>query len=153
MATASNITDSDISSIDNSGARGSGQPGGAWNQVVRGVSEPIVSVSSLSSSSPLQSTAEIEPVMAEAEGESGAECGNDNAGSKRAAWNKQPSNGVMELGPVMGAHSWPALSETTRGSSSSTKSSSDSLKGLADGSSPSVPQVWFLCLVAEKAGF
>lgn len=61
-----------------------------------------------------------------------------NAG-KKPAWNK-PSNGAVEVGPVMGADSWPALSESAR---TSTKSSSDSLKSLSDGSSSvSVSQVW-----------
>ncbi|GAV74721.1 La domain-containing protein [Cephalotus follicularis] len=59
------------------------------------------------------------------------ENGGPNAG-KRPAWNK-PSNGAAEVGPVMGAHSWPALSDVARASAN--KSSSDSLKGLSDGSS------------------
>ncbi|XP_038720852.1 la-related protein 1C isoform X2 [Tripterygium wilfordii] len=53
-----------------------------------------------------------------------------NAG-KRPAWNK-PSNG--EFVPVMGADSWPPLSDSAR---ASPKSSSDSLKG-SDGSSSSL---------------
>nr|DAD46736.1 TPA_asm: hypothetical protein HUJ06_016673 [Nelumbo nucifera] len=57
------------------------------------------------------------------------------ARAKKPAWNK-PSNGVVELGPVMGAVSWPALSESTK---SLPKSSTDSLKGLSDGSI-SIPQ-------------
>ncbi|XP_043712039.1 la-related protein 1C-like [Telopea speciosissima] len=70
---------------------------------------------------------------------------NNNAGTtKKPAWNK-PSNGVVEVSPVMGAVSWPALSESTR---ASPKSSSDSLKALSDGSAtisqvpviPSSPQ-------------
>lgn len=133
MATASNITNSDFPSIDNSVATGSGQPGGPWPVFGR---EPIALVSSSSS----QSTSVIElaaAAAAAADEDNGAECGNGNAGSKRPPWNKQPSNGAAEMEPVMGAHLWPALSETTRGSSSSTKSSSDSLKGLVDGSSSS----------------
>ncbi|KAK2998020.1 hypothetical protein RJ639_025773 [Escallonia herrerae] len=55
----------------------------------------------------------------------------DNA-AKKPAWNK-PSNGAIEVGPVMGAVSWPALSESTRASPK--LSSSESLKTL-DGSSP-----------------
>lgn len=149
MATASNITNSDFPSIDNSVATGSGQPGGPWPVFGR---EPIALVSSSSS----QSTSVIElaaAAAAAADEDNGAECGNGNAGSKRPPWNRQPSNGAAEMEPVMGAHLWPALSETTRGSSSSTKSSSDSLKGLVDGSSSSssVLQVWSLCFVAEKA--
>ncbi|WJX15620.1 hypothetical protein P8452_05741 [Trifolium repens] len=50
-----------------------------------------------------------------------------NAGrSKKPAWNK-PSNGVVETSPVMGAESWPALSESTK------------IKVAADGS-PSTSQ-------------
>ncbi|CAH9105824.1 unnamed protein product [Cuscuta europaea] len=42
---------------------------------------------------------------------------NSDGGSnavKKLAWNKP--NGVMEIGPVMGAMSWPALSESTKAS-------------------------------------
>ncbi|XAR73740.1 hypothetical protein NMG60_11007811 [Bertholletia excelsa] len=56
--------------------------------------------------------------------------GSSNA-AKKPAWNK-PSNGAVEAGPVMGALSWPALSESTKASLKS--SSSDSLKALSDGS-------------------
>ncbi|KAJ7966904.1 La-related protein 1C-like [Quillaja saponaria] len=50
---------------------------------------------------------------------------------KKLAWNK-PSNGVIEVGPVMGAVSWPALSESTKVSA---KSSADSYsKTVSDGS-------------------
>ncbi|TXG62218.1 hypothetical protein EZV62_013581 [Acer yangbiense] len=65
--------------------------------------------------------------------------GGVNAG-KRPAWNK-PSNGTgagavaAEAGLLMGAHLWP----TTIGGGSSTKSCSDSLKGLVDGSSSTPP--------------
>ncbi|XP_027077790.1 la-related protein 1C-like [Coffea arabica] len=55
-----------------------------------------------------------------------------NNGAKKPAWNK-PSNGATEAGPVMGAFSWPALSESTR---ASPKSSSESLKTLSDVSVP-----------------
>ncbi|KAK2991889.1 hypothetical protein RJ640_011578 [Escallonia rubra] len=67
-----------------------------------------------------------DPPGAEAQSES-----SDNA-AKKPAWNK-PSNGAVEVGPVMGAVSWPALSESTRASPK--LSSSESLKTL-DGSSP-----------------
>lgn len=53
--------------------------------------------------------------------------GGNNA-SKKPAWSK-PSKGGTEVGPVMGALSWPALSESTR---PSPKSSSDSLKTHTD---------------------
>lgn len=127
-----------------------------WTQIVRGESEPIAAVPS--SPSAASSTAVIEPVVAasgpsstlsalssptpveESVGES-SDIGNGlncNAG-KRPAWNK-PSNGAAEVGPVMGAVSWPPLSESTR---ASTKSSSpESSKGSLDGSSSvSVSQV------------
>ncbi|KAG1359443.1 la-related protein 1C [Cocos nucifera] len=57
--------------------------------------------------------------------------GNAAARGKKPAWN-MPSNGFKEAGPVMGADSWPALSESTRPSLK--LSSSDSLKALSDGS-------------------
>ncbi|KAK3224384.1 hypothetical protein Dsin_011409 [Dipteronia sinensis] len=122
-----------------------------WTQIVRGESEPVASVPLLSSSTamamaqPQQSTGVIDKQTAATEEEEGAEYGSGNAG-KRPAWNK-PSNGAgtgaaaAEAGPVMGAHLWPALSETTTRGGSSTKSSSDSLKGLADGSSTPPPVV------------
>ncbi|PIA24753.1 hypothetical protein AQUCO_44200001v1, partial [Aquilegia coerulea] len=61
--------------------------------------------------------------------------GNNNAAtaakSKKPAWNK-PSNGApVEVSPVMGAVSWPALSDSAK---ASPKSSSESLKTLSDGS-------------------
>ncbi|XP_010547410.1 PREDICTED: la-related protein 1B-like [Tarenaya hassleriana] len=56
---------------------------------------------------------------------------------KKPAWNK-PSNSSADVGPVMGAESWPALSVSAR--VSSVKSvSSESLKGLSDGSSSMPP--------------
>ncbi|KAL5778256.1 hypothetical protein ACOSP7_011182 [Xanthoceras sorbifolium] len=53
---------------------------------------------------------------------------------KKLAWNK-PSNGVVEVGPVMGAVSWPALSESTKPSpkSPSLADSSSSSKAVSDG--------------------
>ncbi|XWS33899.1 hypothetical protein CRYUN_Cryun22dG0122600 [Craigia yunnanensis] len=114
-----------------------------WNQIVLGESEPIAGIpfspSSSSSSSPSKGV--IEPpvtTMVEEEGVENEIVGlNDNAG-KRPAWNK-PSNGAAEFGAVMGAHMWPALSESARVSS---KSSSDSPRASSDGSySPSVVPV------------
>lgn len=60
-----------------------------------------------------------------------------NGASKKPAWSKPSSKGGTEVGPVMGAVSWPALSESTR---PSPKASSDSLKTLSD-ISVSAPQV------------
>uniref|UniRef100_A0A1D1XWM7 La-related protein 1B n=1 Tax=Anthurium amnicola TaxID=1678845 RepID=A0A1D1XWM7_9ARAE len=70
--------------------------------------------------------------------------GGGNAGApsreKKPAWNR-PSDGSVEAEPVMGAVSWPALSEATRASTKS--SSSDSLKAPSDGSvfAPPAPVV------------
>ncbi|GFY87922.1 hypothetical protein Acr_05g0015610 [Actinidia rufa] len=58
--------------------------------------------------------------------------GSSNA-AKKLVWNK-PSNGAVEVGSVMGAVSWPALSESTRASPKSSSSDSHSLKPLSDGS-------------------
>lgn len=65
----------------------------------------------------------------------------ENNVSKRPVWNKPStaSNGLVEIGRVMGADSWPDLSESTARVSSLTKPSADSLEGLLfDGSSSSV---------------
>ncbi|KAJ0026038.1 hypothetical protein Pint_09333 [Pistacia integerrima] len=59
---------------------------------------------------------------------------NSNAARpKKLAWIK-PSNGVVEIGPVMGAVSWPALSESTKPSPKSSVADSSSSKTLSDGS-------------------
>ncbi|XP_052196378.1 la-related protein 1C isoform X2 [Diospyros lotus] len=119
-------------------------------QVVRGAeSESIVSSSSSSSSSgagvagmaPSSESAAMDSSslslslrndsVADGQLESSDNgAGNGNA-AKKPAWNK-PSNGASEVGPVMGAASWPALSESTRVSPK--PSSSDSVKSLSDGS-------------------
>ncbi|KAL2504386.1 La-related protein 1C [Abeliophyllum distichum] len=55
-----------------------------------------------------------------------------NNANKKPVWNK-PSNGATaEISAVMGAVSWPALSESTRASPKKSPSS-DSLKALSDG--------------------
>ncbi|XWS29167.1 hypothetical protein CRYUN_Cryun24cG0005200 [Craigia yunnanensis] len=114
-----------------------------WTQFVRGESEPIAAVplSPSSSSSLSSSTAVIEPPVTTVVEEEGLENGSagptGNAG-KRTAWNK-PSNSAAEFGSVMGAHMWPALSESARVSS---KTSSDLPRASSDGSSsPSVVPV------------
>ena len=103
-----------------------------WTRIVRGEIDVAAVVSS--SASP---TAVVEPVSffsssssEEPVGESydGGNGSTANAG-KKPAWNKL-ANGT-EAGPVMGAVSWPALSESAKGTP---KSSSDSLKSLGDGS-------------------
>ncbi|KAM6591323.1 hypothetical protein CsatA_013928 [Cannabis sativa] len=139
--------------------------GSAWNQIVRGESEPIATVPSStsavteqvvtatvaataaaggggggpsSSSSSPPPSASSSPSLVEEAGVESSESGtgpNGNAG-KRPAWN-MPSNGIVEVGTVMGADSWPEL-ESVRASA---KSSSDSLKALSDGlSSVSISQ-------------
>lgn len=64
---------------------------------------------------------------------------------KKPVWNK-PSNSSAEVGPVMGAESWPALSLSARASSNKSPSL-ESSKSLSDGSSSSSsmppPQVLF----------
>ncbi|XP_010266026.1 PREDICTED: la-related protein 1C-like isoform X2 [Nelumbo nucifera] len=118
-----------------------------WAHVVRGDSE-AVTASPSSPSSPMIATQEQIPdsdcttVKVSSSENSVADSPSENdagmsnvARAKRQAWNKL-SNGAVELGPVMGAVSWPALSESTK---ALPKSSTDSLKGLSDGS-VSIPQ-------------
>ncbi|XP_061998826.1 la-related protein 1C-like [Rosa rugosa] len=120
-----------------------------WTQIVRGESEPpIMAAPSSPSSSSTAAVTEQQPVAAASfssaspsqsnspsptpaedsvgEGSENSSGPNGNAG-KKPAWNK-PSNGAIEVGPVMGAVSWPALSDAR----ASTKSSSESLKGVSD---------------------
>ncbi|KAG2319217.1 hypothetical protein Bca4012_054515 [Brassica carinata] len=105
-----------------------------WTQIVRGESEPtiaaaVVAAPSKASIDPIASAsvAPPSPLSTAAAGEDRSEESGDqgNAG-KKPAWNR-PSNGASEIGPVMGASSWPALSETTKAPSN--KSSSDSSIG------------------------
>lgn len=112
-----------------------------WTQIVRGDSDPIAAAPSspsntASSLSFLSLTAVIEPAVASAAEEpmpEGSENGQNGNAGKRPVWNK-PSNGpTAEVGPVMGAVSWPALSESTRAAA---KPSSESLKVLSDIGSP-----------------
>ncbi|KAJ4967142.1 hypothetical protein NE237_018991 [Protea cynaroides] len=82
-------------------------------------------------SSPVKSSPENSGLEVQLDNSFNDNNNNSNAArTKKPAWNK-PSNGVLEVGPVMGAVSWPALSESTR---ASPKSSTDSLKALSDGS-------------------
>ncbi|XVF63648.1 hypothetical protein PTKIN_Ptkin09bG0103400 [Pterospermum kingtungense] len=140
-----------------------------WAQVVRGEPESIPAVHhspsspSSTSSTPVASLPEqttfsgCSPSKAASSSSSSpppdislaADGGSDsnsksNAGarSKKPAWNK-PSNGVVELSPVMGAASWPALSESARASPKSLVDSSS--KAVPDGSlstsqGPVIPQ-------------
>ncbi|KAL6993400.1 hypothetical protein U1Q18_011516 [Sarracenia purpurea var. burkii] len=131
-----------------------------WTQVVRGAeSESIISSSATAVATPSSpsalaaardhisnSTSDWSPSMAassssslsstdDSAAEAQPESSDNGTGSinaaKKPAWNK-PSNGAVEVGPVMGAVSWPALSESTRASPKS--SFSDSLKALPDAS-------------------
>ncbi|KAK3231882.1 hypothetical protein Dsin_003763 [Dipteronia sinensis] len=87
---------------------------------------------SASSSPPPPPPEDISSVVAES---SDATNGNAASRPKKVAWNK-PSNGVVEVGPVMGAVSWPALSESTKPSPKSSPSvdSPSASKAVPDGS-------------------
>ncbi|KAJ8772701.1 hypothetical protein K2173_027878 [Erythroxylum novogranatense] len=62
---------------------------------------------------------------------------NGNIGKpKKLAWNK-PLNGVTELRPVMGATSWPPLSESTKPSAKTSSQAESSSKTVSDVSVPS----------------
>lgn len=63
---------------------------------------------------------------------------NWNGNGKKPAWSR-PSNGVIEVGPVMGAVSWPALGESTK--SAAKVSSSDSIKAIKAGEGSSASPV------------
>ncbi|PSS21409.1 La-related protein like [Actinidia chinensis var. chinensis] len=134
--------------------RGAAARGGIspWTQVVRGCggteSESIVFPSA--PLSPLMSASDQGQIRNSASDDSAADdngSGSTNA-AKKQAWIK-PSNGVLEVEPLMGAVSWPALSESTRASPKS--ASSDSMKdgsvlvsqgtGISSSSSSSQKQV------------
>lgn len=89
--------------------------------------------------SPLQDTA------TEAQPESFENSDSGNNAVKKPAWNKP--NGSTEAGPVMGAVSWPALSESTKASPKSV--SYDPLKTPLDGSVPP-PQVIPNCMQLKQ---
>ncbi|XP_022769228.1 la-related protein 1C-like [Durio zibethinus] len=140
-----------------------------WAQVVRGESESISAVHhspfspSSTTSSPVacfpeqttfsdcspskaasSSSSSPPPDISLAADDGGSDSNSNNgaARSKKPAWNK-PSNGVVEVGPVMGAASWPALSESARASPKSLADSS--AKTVSDGSlsnsqGPVIPQ-------------
>ncbi|GAB4848439.1 hypothetical protein Ancab_003135 [Ancistrocladus abbreviatus] len=75
----------------------------------------------------------LEAQAQHSESSSGPGSGNGH-GAKKPVWNRQPPRIVnsLESGPVMGAASWPALSESTKASPK--LSPSDSSKFPADGS-------------------
>lgn len=72
-----------------------------------------------------------EDTAAEAQGES-PENGSGSNAAKKPVWNKP--NGAKEIGAVMGAVSWPALSESTKASPK--PSPSDLPKTISEGSLP-----------------
>ncbi|XP_022949956.1 la-related protein 1C-like isoform X2 [Cucurbita moschata] len=119
------------SSSRRSGGRTVSSP---WNQIVRGELDTATAVSSSVSSTtvvePVTFTSSSSATSEEPVGEcyDGGNGSSANAG-KKPVWNKL-ANGT-EAGPVMGAVSWPALSESAKGTP---KSSSDSIKSLGDGS-------------------
>uniref|UniRef100_A0A1J3EIF2 La-related protein 1C n=1 Tax=Noccaea caerulescens TaxID=107243 RepID=A0A1J3EIF2_NOCCA len=128
--------------------RPSRQVSSPWTQIVRGEPEPIAAAPSSPqpktpiepiasvSVAPPASLSTVEAAAAAGDEKSEESGGHGNAG-KKPVW-KRPSSGASEVGPVMGASSWPALSETTKAPSN--KSSSDSLKSLGDvPTSSSVP--------------
>ncbi|KAL1215587.1 La-related protein 1C [Cardamine amara subsp. amara] len=142
---------SPIAAATQSPRQPSRQVSSPWTRIVSGEVEPIAAVpSSPQSMAPIEPIASVSvaPPASSLTVEAATAAGDDkseesgaqgNAG-KKPVW-KRPSNGASEVGPVMGASSWPALSETTKAPSN--KSSSDSLKSLGDvpssSSSASVP--------------
>ncbi|XP_030465140.1 la-related protein 1C-like isoform X2 [Syzygium oleosum] len=110
-----------------------------WNEIVRGETDMTESVDLLSKLS-IAVAPEVVPSSSSSSLSSIAEEGSSDNGNvgKKTAWklpSDSPGPAAAEFVPVMGADSWPALSESTR---SSTKSTSVPVKGLSDGSS-SVP--------------
>ncbi|MCD9638230.1 hypothetical protein HAX54_022077 [Datura stramonium] len=89
--------------------------------------EEVVPACSASSLSPEGAATEVQLESSD----NGSGDGRNNSVAKKPAWNK-PSNVAADVSPVMGAVSWPALSESTKASPKSP--SSDSLKTLSDGS-------------------
>lgn len=114
--------DSSTATVTHSGEDGGGGGSGAgvnWAQVVRGGNEL-----DLISQSPAAEVVDRipDPVTAPTETQLESSDGGSDSnadGVKKSAWNKPSSvvvNGVVEgsNSPVMGAASWPALSESTR---------------------------------------
>ncbi|KAJ4913969.1 La-related protein 1C [Raphanus sativus] len=139
MASAATNNNNSTVSSENRGSPTQPRRPSPWSQIVRGGESEPPTISAAAPSSP-QSKAPIDPIAPPAPlaGDDGSEesggAQQGNAG-KKAVW-KRPSSsngGASEVGgPVMGASSWPALSETTTTKPPSNKSSSDSLKSLGD---------------------
>ncbi|GFY87943.1 hypothetical protein Acr_05g0015820 [Actinidia rufa] len=104
-----------------------------WTQVVRGAESESLNNSSpdRSPSKAAAASSSLDHSVTEVQTENSDNGSGSSNAAKKLVWNK-PSNGAVEVGSVMGAVSWPALSESTRVSPKS--SSSDSLKPLSDGS-------------------
>lgn len=115
----------------------------SWTHVVRGgiESEPIVTAPATGSPSgvppdQIETNESLDDSVAEVQHEIADNGGGGGSNAaKKPAWNK-PSNGVVEVSPVMGAVSWPALGESTKASPKS--ASSDSLKALPDAPLPTL---------------
>ncbi|KAK6924530.1 La-type HTH domain [Dillenia turbinata] len=146
MATATNTTQttanhsprspSVFSGGDRRAAKTPSSPSSPWNQIVRGESESIVvAVPSSPSSVVLQDqqnnpSDRVSPIsltddsVAEVQSEGG-----DNNAGKKPAWNKPNGGGgaAADSGPVMGAVSWPPLSESTKASPKSSSEGSVSV--------------------------
>ncbi|KAM7279121.1 hypothetical protein ACFE04_006255 [Oxalis oulophora] len=103
-----------------------------WNnQINRALeSDPLISANQVVTPPPAVVASPPPHTVVEEEGLENGSGSRNVAAGKGPSWNK-PSNGhEIGVGPVMGAHSWHALSDVVR--ASSTKSASlDSLKGIA----------------------
>ncbi|KAK8369540.1 hypothetical protein V6Z12_A01G117600 [Gossypium hirsutum] len=107
---------------------------------VASVPERNISSECSPSQGPCFSSSSSPPLDISLSAEGGSDSNNNFAASsfKKPAWNK-PSNGIIGVGPVMGAASWPALSESARGSQKSlADSSKDGLLSTSQG--PIIPQ-------------
>ncbi|KAI9109236.1 hypothetical protein K1719_019859 [Acacia pycnantha] len=88
-----------------------------------------------SDSTPMAASASPPPDNSNTAASDNSDASNSNAGrSKKTAWNKL-ANGDVEVSPVMGAVSWPALSKSSKASAKLSAESSS--KASTDGSLPS----------------
>ncbi|CAN4123512.1 unnamed protein product [Withania somnifera] len=100
-------------------------------QVVHSDCVPPEEVATAGSAASLSLDAAATEAQLESSDNGSGDCTN-SSGAKKLAWNKPSNGGATDVSPVMGAVSWPALSESTKASPKS--SSSDSLKTLSEGS-------------------
>ena len=85
----------------------------------------------------------------------GGHCGNAG-GEKKSAWSKPSANGVIEgatTTPVMGAASWPALSESTRSVPKSLSSLESCSKPTSDGLVTVLEVHFILCFIHNDNWF